>query len=63
MYFEKICLDLEEEKEVWDAIKMLKIISARTTDKEEKLRACFIECQKVFDRVNWTRLLQILTLR
>jgi len=63
MYFEKICLDLEEEKEVWDAIKMLKIISARTTDKEEKLRTCFIECQKVFDRVNWTRLLQILTLR
>jgi hypothetical protein len=39
---------------------MLRIISARTTDKEEELRACFIECQKVFDRVNWTKLLQIL---
>jgi hypothetical protein len=39
---------------------MLKIISARTTDKEEKLCACFIECQKLFDRVNWTKLLQVL---
>jgi len=60
MYLEKISLDLEEEKEVGDAITMLRMISAQAVDKDEKLCACFIDCQKVFDRVNWTKLMQIL---
>jgi hypothetical protein len=39
---------------------MLTIISERTSDTEEELCACFIDWQKVFDRVNWTKLMQIL---
>ena len=57
---EKISLDLEEEKEVGNATGMLRIISPRTLDKDEELCACFIYCQKVFNRVNWTKLMQIL---
>jgi len=60
MYLEKISLDFEEEKEVGNAVGLLRIISARTLDKDEELCACFIDCQKVFDRVNWTKLMQIL---
>ena len=37
---------------------MLRIISERTLD--EELCVCFIEWQKAFDRVNWTKLMQIL---
>jgi hypothetical protein len=43
-----------------DAIEMLRIISERTLDLDEELCACFIECQKAFDCVNWTKLMQIL---
>jgi len=43
-----------------DAIGMLKIISERTLDIDEKLSVCFIDWQKAFDRVNWTKLMQIL---
>jgi hypothetical protein len=39
---------------------MLRIISERTLDIGEKLCACFTDWQKAFDRVNWTKLTQIL---
>jgi hypothetical protein len=39
---------------------MLRIISERTLDIDEELCACFIDWQEVFDRVNWTKLMQIL---
>ena len=35
-----------------DAIGMLRIISERSVDIDEELRACFIDRQKAFDRVN-----------
>jgi hypothetical protein len=43
-----------------DAIGMLRIISERTLEIDEELRVCFTDWQKVFDRVNWTKLMQIL---
>jgi hypothetical protein len=43
-----------------DAIVMLRIISERTLEIDEKLSVCFIDWQKAFDRVNWTKLMQIL---
>jgi hypothetical protein len=42
-----------------DAIGMLRIISERTLDIDEELCACFLDWQKAFDRVNWTKLMQI----
>jgi len=53
---EKISLDLEEEKE----LGMLRIISERALEIDEELCVCFIDWQKVFDRVNWTKLMQFL---
>lgn len=43
-----------------DAIGMLKIASKRTLDIDEKLCAFFINWQKKFNRVNWSKLMQIL---
>ena len=43
-----------------DAIGMLRIISERTLQIDEELSVCFIDWQKAFDRVNWTKLMQIL---
>jgi hypothetical protein len=43
-----------------DAVGMLRIISERTLVIDEELCACFIDWQKAFDRVNWTKLKQIL---
>jgi hypothetical protein len=43
-----------------DAIGMLRIISELTLVIYEELYACFIDWQKAFDRVNWTKLMQIL---
>jgi len=43
-----------------DAIGMLRVISERTLEVDEKLSVCFIDWQKAFDRVNWTKLMQIL---
>jgi retron-type reverse transcriptase len=40
-----------------DAIGMLRIISERTLSIDEELCACFIERQKAFDHVNWTKLM------
>jgi hypothetical protein len=43
-----------------DAVGMLRIISERTLVIEEELCACFIDWQKAFCCVNWTKLMQIL---
>jgi hypothetical protein len=42
-----------------DAIGLLRI-SERTLEIDEELSFCFIDWQKKFDRVNWTKLMQIL---
>jgi hypothetical protein len=39
---------------------MLRIISERTLEIDEELCVCFKDWQKEFDRVNWTKLMQIL---
>jgi hypothetical protein len=39
---------------------MLRIISERTLGIDEELCACFIDWQKAFDPVSWTKLMQIL---
>ena len=39
---------------------MLRIISERTLEIDEELCVCFIDWQKVFDQVNWTKLMQVL---
>ena len=43
-----------------DAIGMLRIISERTLEIDVELSVCFVDSQKAFDRVNWTRLMLIL---
>ena len=39
---------------------MLIVISEHSLDVDEKFCAYFIDWQKAFDRVNWTKLMQIL---
>jgi len=39
---------------------MRRIIAERTLEIDEEMCVCFIEWQKAFDRVNWTKLMQIL---
>jgi len=39
---------------------MLRIISERTLKQDVELCVCFIDWQKTFDRVNWTKLTQVL---
>jgi hypothetical protein len=43
-----------------DAIGMLRIISEWTLEIDVEVCVCFIDWQKAFDRVNWTKLMQIL---
>ena len=43
-----------------DAIGLLRIISERTLEIDAELCVCFIDWQKAFDGVNWTKCLQIL---
>jgi hypothetical protein len=43
-----------------DATGMLSMISERTLDIHEYLCACFTDCQKAFERVNCTKLTQII---
>jgi hypothetical protein len=43
-----------------DATGMLRIILEQTSVIDEELCACFIDWRKAFDRVNWTKLMQIL---
>jgi hypothetical protein len=42
------------------ATGMLRIISERTLEIDDELCGCFIGWQKAFDRVKWTKLMQIL---
>jgi hypothetical protein len=42
------------------AVGMLRIISEQTLEIDEELSVCFIDWQKAFDRVNWTKLMHIL---
>jgi hypothetical protein len=39
---------------------MLRIISERTLDIGEEICICFIDWQKAFDHVKWTKLMEIL---
>jgi hypothetical protein len=39
---------------------MLRIMSERSLDIEEELCECLMDWQKAFERINWTKLLQIL---
>jgi hypothetical protein len=43
-----------------DAVGMLRIITERTLEIDGELCVCFIDWQEAFDRVNWTKLMQIL---
>jgi len=43
-----------------DAIGMMRTIAEQTLEIDEELCVCFIDWQKAFDRVNWTKLMQIL---
>jgi hypothetical protein len=43
-----------------DAIGMLRIISEQTLDIGEEICVCFIDWQKAFDCVKWTKLMEIL---
>jgi hypothetical protein len=47
-------------KKTRDAIGMLRIISERTMEIDVELSVCFIDWQKASDRVNYTKLMQIL---
>jgi len=38
----------------------MRVVAERTLEIDEELCICFIEWQKAFDRVNWTKLMQIL---
>jgi len=62
MYSKKIGLDLEKEKEIGntDATGMLRIRAERTLEIDAELCVCFTDWQKALDRVNWTKLIQIL---
>jgi len=39
---------------------MLRIISERNLEIDEELYVCFIDWQKAFDEVNWSKLMHIL---
>jgi len=43
-----------------DAIGMMRKMAERTLKIDEELCICFVDCQKAFDHVNWTKLMQIL---
>jgi hypothetical protein len=47
-------------KRTRDAIGRLRIISEGTLDLEEELCGCFIDWQREFGHVNWTKLVHIL---
>jgi hypothetical protein len=51
---------LRRGKGTRDAVGMLRIISERTLETDKELSVCFKDWQKAFDRVNWTKLMQIL---
>jgi len=51
---------LRRGKGTRDAIGIMRIITERTLEIDEEMCVCFIDWQKAFDRVNWTKLMQIL---
>ena len=51
---------LRRGKGTRDAIGMMRIIAEQTLEIDEELCICFIDWQKAFDRVNRTKLMQIL---
>jgi hypothetical protein len=50
---------LRREQGIRDAIEMMRIIAERTLQVDEELCVCFIYWQKASDRVNWTKVMQI----
>ena len=60
MCLEKISLDFRTGKGTRDAIGMMRIIAEQTLEIDEELCVCFIDWQKAFDRINWTKLMQLL---
>ena len=60
MYLEKISLDFRRGKGTRDAVGMMRIIAERTLEIDEELCICYVDWQKAFDRINWTKLMQIL---
>jgi sulfite reductase beta subunit-like hemoprotein len=53
-------LDLGKKKRTRDAIGTVRIISERTLDTGEEICICFIDWQKAFENVKWTKLMEIL---
>jgi hypothetical protein len=54
-------VDIEDDKELGtDGTGMLRIISERTFETDDKLCPSFIDWQKMFYRVKWVKLMQIL---
>ena len=47
-------------KDTRNAIGLMTIISERVLDVKEEMCLCFIDWQKAFDRVDWTKLLEML---
>jgi len=43
-----------------NAIGMMRMIAERTLEIDEELCVCFIDWQRAFDHINWTKLMQIL---
>ena len=43
-----------------DSIALMRIISERVLDVKEEMCLCFIDWQKTFDHVDWTKLLEML---
>jgi hypothetical protein len=52
-------LGFRRGKGTGDAMGMLRIISERALNIDEVLRTCFIDRQKAFNHVNWTKFMQI----
>ena len=57
---ENIRFGFRRGKGTRDAIGMMRIIAELTLEIDEELCVCFIDWQKAFDRVNGTKLMQIL---
>ena len=57
---ENIKLGFRRRKEIKDANGMLRIISERTLYTDEETCASFIDWQKAYEPVKWTKLMQIL---
>jgi hypothetical protein len=60
IYFGEDQFGFRRGKGTREAIWMMRIIAERTLEIDEELCVCFIDWQKAFDRVNWTKLMQIL---